>query len=283
VGVAGFLQVGDLVISATVLTGATILVLTPIIGSVVSGLLILADQPYEIGDMIEFVDSTDRTQDGQRGFVEDITLRYIKIFTLDNTFIVVPNGTMRDRDVINYSAQDPRSRLSLDVLVTYEGDLEEACDLIERAARKVEVVVSGGPPIRIGAARYPAAPTCCINEFGDHGVLLTLRYWAREPYKLLTVRSAVQENVWSVLEDADVEMAYPHSHLVFDETSGTLPVSVDGDDRPFDDGGSRPGGERQPERPDRHPEDERQPEDTSRARGGWQGRRAPPSHEDGSE
>jgi small-conductance mechanosensitive channel len=207
-GVAGLLRIGDIVLSATVLTGATVLVLTPIIGSVVNGLLILADQPYEIGDMIEFVDSTDRAQGGQRGFVEDINLRYTKIFTIDTTFIVVPNGTMRDRAVINYSAQDPRTRLSLDVLVTYEGDLEEARDLIERAAREAEVVVSGGPPIRIGAARYPAAPTCYINEFGDHGVLLTLRYWACEPYELFTVRSAVQENVWSVLDDADVEMAY---------------------------------------------------------------------------
>ena len=169
-GITGVLRIGDIVLSATVLTGATILVLTPIIGSVVNGFLILADQPYEIGDMIEFVDSTDRTRDGQRGFVEDITFRYTKIFTLDNTFIVVPNGTMRDRDVINYSAQDPWTRLSLDVLVTYEGDLEEARDLIERAARKVKLVVSGGPAIRIGAARYPAAPTCYIDEFGDHGV-----------------------------------------------------------------------------------------------------------------
>jgi hypothetical protein len=165
---------------------------------------------------------------------------------------------MRDRDVINYSAEDPRTRLRLDVLVTYEGDLAEARTLIERAARKVEVVVSGGPDIRIGSARYPAAPTCYINEFADHGVLLTLRYWAREPYKLLTVRSAVQENVWEALDDADVEMAYPHSHLVFDETSGTLPISLDeraggaGDDerRRFGDGertGSGPGFEPEPE------------------------------------
>lgn len=277
VGVAGLLQLGDLVISATVLTGATILVLTPIIGSVVNGLLILADQPYEIGDMIEFVDSTNRNQTGQQGFVEDITLRYTKIFTLDNTFIVVPNGTMRDRDVINYSAEDPRTRLRLDVLVTYEGDLDEARDLIERAARKVDVVVSGGPDIRIGSARYPAAPTCYINEFADHGILLTLRYWAREPYKLLTVRSRVQENVWATLEDADVEMAYPHSHLVFDETSGSLPVSLDDGD-----GGGRGrvgDGER---RSGAGPASD--PGADDRTSGGrWEGRRAPPSREeDGS-
>jgi small conductance mechanosensitive channel len=239
-GITGFLRVGDLVLSATVLTAAIGLVLAPIITSVVNGLLILADQPYEVGDMVEFVDSTNSTQTGHQGFVEDITLRHTKIFTLDNTFIVVPNSSMRDQDVINYSAEDPRTRLRLDVLVTYEGNLREARDLIERAARQVDIVVSGGPDIRVGSARYPAAPTCYINEFGDDGVLLTLRYWAREPYKILAVRSQVQENVWAALEDADVEMAYPHTHLLFDETSGELPVSLTGDGRRADASADRP-------------------------------------------
>jgi len=81
---------------------------------------------------------------------------------------------MRDRDVVNYSAEDPRTRLSLDVLVTYESDIDEARTLIEESARSVDRVIRGGPDIRIGSARYPAAPTCYIESFADHGVLLTL-------------------------------------------------------------------------------------------------------------
>jgi small-conductance mechanosensitive channel len=175
--------------------------------------------------MIEITDT------GTRGFVEDITIRYTKVFTMDNTFIVIPNSTIRDRDVVNYSAEDERTRLTLQILVTYEGDLAEARRLIEQAAREVDVVIEGGPDIRIGAARYPAGPTCYIDEFADHGVLLNLRYWAKQPYKLLRVRSRVQTAVWDELNaaDVDVEFAYPHSHLLFDETSGTARVNVDTD------------------------------------------------------
>jgi len=218
-------SLGDITISLGVLSAVIGIVLAPIIGSYIQGLFVLADQPYEVGDMIELIGQTPP----QRGFVEDITLRYTKIFTLDNTFLVIPNGNMRERDVINYSAEDPRSRQTLDVLVTYEGDLEEARDIIENAARGVDRVIEGGPDIRIGSARYPAAPTCYVENFADHGVNLRLRYWIREPYKLLTVRSRVQERVWDALPDADVEVAYPHSHLFFDETSGELPVSLRGD------------------------------------------------------
>ncbi|GAA3863486.1 mechanosensitive ion channel family protein [Haloarcula argentinensis] len=214
------LQLGDIALSVTVFTAVVGVVLAPILGGLISGVFLLADQPFEIGDMIELVDT------GQRGFVEDITLRHTKIFTLDNTFLVIPNGEIRQRDVVNYSAEDSRTRLSLDVLVTYESDIAAARTLIEAAAREVDNVISGGPDIRVGAARYPASPTVYINEFADHGVLLTLRYWVTEPYKLLAARSRVQTNVWRRLEDADVEIAYPHSHLYFDDTSGEMNVSL---------------------------------------------------------
>lgn len=214
------LRISDIGLSVAVFSAVVGVVVAPVVGSFISGIFLLADQPYEIGDMIELADRD------QRGFVEDITLRHTKIFTLDNSFLVIPNGTMRGRDVINYSAEDPRMRLSLDVLVTYESDVAEARTLVERAARQVDTVIRGGPDIRVGAARYPAAPTCYINEYGDHGVLLTLRYWVTEPYKLLAARSKVQTHLADLVEDADVEFAYPHSHLHFDETSGAMEVSM---------------------------------------------------------
>src|SRR6056297_28961 len=223
------LRITDIGLSVAVFSAVVGVVVAPIVGSFISGVFLLADQPYEIGDMIELADRD------QRGFVEDITLRHTKIFTLDNSFLVIPNGSMRDRDVVNYSAEDPRMRISLDVLVTYESDIQEARALIERAARQVDVVIAGGPDIRVGAARYPAAPTAYINEYGDHGVLLTLRYWVTEPYKLLAARSQVQTNLAGLVEDADVEFAYPHSHLHFDETSGAMEVAM-GDRSPRETG-----------------------------------------------
>jgi small-conductance mechanosensitive channel len=216
------LRLSNIVLSVTVFSAVLGLVLAPIVGSVINGLFVLADQPYEIGDMIEFGDT------GRTGFIEDITLRYTKVFTLDNTFLVIPNSTIREQNVINYSAEDERTRLDLQLLVTYEGNLDAARSLMERAARETEEVIDGGPDIRVGSARYPAGPRCYIDEYADSGVLLTLRYWVKRPYRLLATRSAVQENVWAALEEADdVEVAYPHQHHVFDETSGEASVTVE--------------------------------------------------------
>lgn len=222
------LDLGNIALSVTVFSAVVGVILAPIVGSVISGIFLLADQPYEIGDMIEL------TEQDKRGFVDDITLRYTKIFTLDNTFLVVPNGEMRSRDVTNYSAEDTRVRLTLDILITYESDLAAARQKIEESARAVEDVIAGGPRIRVGGARYPAGPDCLISEFADHGVLLRLRYWAKEPYRLQTVRSKVQTNIWEAFEDTDIEIAYPHSHLVFDDTSGELQIDANGSrSRPY--------------------------------------------------
>jgi small-conductance mechanosensitive channel len=217
------LNLGNIALSVTVFSAVVGVILAPIVGSIISGIFLLADQPYEIGDMVELPERD------RRGFVEDITLRYTKIFTLENTFVVVPNGEIRERDVVNYSAEDSRVRETLEVLITYESDLAEARKLMEESARAVDGVISGGPAIRIGGARYPAAPDCLIGRFGDSGILLRMRYWVVEPYHIQVIRSTVQTNVWEAFDGADVEIAYPHSQLVFDETSGELQVGTDGD------------------------------------------------------
>jgi small-conductance mechanosensitive channel len=215
-------QLENLLLGTAVFTAAIGIILAPLVGNFINGVFILADQPFEIGDMIEL-------EDGTAGFVEDITIRYTKIFTVDNTFLVVPNGTMRERDVTNLSAEDERTRRSIDVLVTYESDIPEARRVIERAARDCDAVIDGGPDIRIGVARYMAGPDCRLHEFGDNGVLLRLRYWVKKPYKLAKIQSDVNTRIRERLADADVEMAYPHRHLVFDGTSGVARVDAGSD------------------------------------------------------
>jgi small-conductance mechanosensitive channel len=232
------LDLGNIALSVTVFSAVIGVILAPIVGSFISGVFLLADQPYEIGDMVELPERD------TRGFVDEITLRYTKIFTLDNTFLVVPNGEMRSRDVVNYSAEDTRVRQTLEVLVTYESNITEARRRMEESARAVEGVITGGPGIRVGAARYPAGPDCLIGEFADSGVLLRMRYWVSEPYRMQTVRSEVQTRVWDAFDGDTIEIAYPHSHLTFDETSGELQIATRdaaGDPTDFGDGEDPPG------------------------------------------
>ncbi|WP_049924931.1 mechanosensitive ion channel family protein [Halopiger goleimassiliensis] len=219
-GILGFSGT-DILLSVTVISAVVAVVLAPLVGSLINGLFVLSDRPYEIGDMIEITD------EGHRGFVEDITIRYTKIFTLQNTFIVIPNSNIQERDVVNYSAEDERTRVSVTFAVTYESDLEAARRAAERAARNVDNVITGGPDIRVGSERYPAAPTCLIDQYGDDGVLLELFFWLNHPFRERANKSAVQAAVRERFADLDVEFAYPRRHHVFDTTSGVASVAIE--------------------------------------------------------
>ncbi len=212
---------GEIFFSVAVISAIVGVVLAPLISSFINGIFILSDRPFEIGDMIEITD------EGHKGFVEDITIRYTKIFTLENTFIVIPNSEIHRRDVINYSAEDERTRVAVSFDVTYESDLEAARRHAQRAARSVDTVISGGPDIRIGSARYGAAPICDIIEYGDHGVNLQVRFWIEHPYKQTVARSDVQAEIRRRFAENDVEFAYPHTHHVFDETSGVARTTIE--------------------------------------------------------
>ncbi|WP_394739181.1 mechanosensitive ion channel family protein [Natronococcus roseus] len=214
-------ELSDLVLSATIISAVIGVTLAPVASDVVGGFFILTNRPYEVGDMIELADRE------ESGHVIDVTLRYTKIRTLENTFLVVPNSTIRERDVINLSADDERTRVSLEFLVTYEGDLEEARELLADAAAETDGVIEGGPGISMGDTKYPVQPQAFIESFADHGIRLQLDFWVERPYLPRIMRSNIYEAVWDRLEDADVEIAYPHTHLVFDETSGTARVAVE--------------------------------------------------------
>lgn len=222
----GILPVGiglsNIFLSVTVISGVVGVVLAPVISSYIEGIFLLADRPYEIGDMIRIVDNE---YIEQRGFIQDITLRHTKILARNNTVMIIPNAAIRERDVINYSIEDERTWMNIDISVAYEGDLAAARRIMIRAARNTDGVIDGGPTIRIGAARYPARPTCLIHEYGDNGIILRLRYWMQTPYYPGRIQSEIQERILEEVDEADVEFPYPHIHFVFDET----------DDRPESD------------------------------------------------
>lgn len=219
--VAFNLSLTSFVLTATVFSAVLGIILAPLVGDIINGLFVLGDQPYEIGDMIQLEDT------GQMGFVDDVTIRYTKIFTLDNTFLVIPNSEIRKRDVVNYSAEDIRTRQTIDVVVTYESDAGKARELMREAASETPEVISTKGSIRIGNAEYLMAPRDFLMEFGDHGVHLRLRYWIRDPYHIPSVKSKVNEKIWNKFQEHEVDIAYPHTHHVFDETSGVGRFDVD--------------------------------------------------------
>lgn len=87
----------------------------------VAGILLLLQQPFDLGDNIEVA--------GYSGTVKDITLRTTEMRTWDGRDVFIPNGDVYVKSITNFS-RDPRRRLQLSISVDGEWDLEKLTDIV---------------------------------------------------------------------------------------------------------------------------------------------------------
>jgi len=109
------------------------------VSDAISGLIILVDQPFRVGDRIE-IQSV-----GTWGDVTEIGLRTTRIRTRDNRMVIVPNTIIGNNQVINYSYPDPRYRIETHVYIDFDEDIEMTRQLLIDTLRQVDGVLQDKP------------------------------------------------------------------------------------------------------------------------------------------
>lgn len=128
-----------------------------------SGIFILADAPYKIGDFI-VLDS------GERGRVTDIGIRSTRLLTRDDIQIIVPNAAIGNAKIVNESGgPHPKERVRVSVGVAYGSDVDKVREaLLDVAAKSRFVVQDPAPRVR-------------FREFGASSLNFELLTWIEEP------------------------------------------------------------------------------------------------------
>lgn len=172
------------------------------LGSIVSGLMILAFKPFVIGDVVRCVDNN------ISGVVEEITLRHTAIRTWENKRVIVPNSVMNSSVVENADYTDSRVCTFLEIGVTYESDIALAKQLLaDEIARQPDYLDTRTPEQK--AAGAPAVQVVVL-ALAESAVTLRASIWARDNGTAFAVKCAVQENILRIYADAGVDIAYPH-------------------------------------------------------------------------
>lgn len=122
----------------------------------VSGVLLLIQQPFDIGDAIEI--------SGFSGTVLDITLRTTELHTWDGRTVLIPNGDVYVKPIINYS-RDPQRRIQLMVKLEQGGHLERISPLVLAALKALPEVLD------------EPRPEVIWTTSGDRSGELTTYYW----------------------------------------------------------------------------------------------------------
>lgn len=97
------------------------------LGNIVSGVFIVISKPYQINDRISM-------NDGQRGVVEDISLRHTVIRNFENQRIIIPNSIISNQVLINSNYSDSMICRLINIGISYESDIDLAKKIIREEA-----------------------------------------------------------------------------------------------------------------------------------------------------
>ncbi|MBC5792467.1 MAG: mechanosensitive ion channel family protein [Nanohaloarchaea archaeon] len=163
--------------------------LKDMIANFISGVFILANGEFKIGDQIEVA--------GEEGTIKDIKIRATDIKTFDGRKVIVPNSQLYSDVVINNTAYDER-RFEVVVGIGYDDDIEKAKELAFEALEEAE-----------GIEAEPE-PQVLVNELGGSSVNLKLRGWTK-PTRASQVKasSELTQLVKEKYDGAGIDIPYP--------------------------------------------------------------------------
>ena len=148
------------------------------ISNFISGLFVLGDKSFKVGDIIEISD--------QKGKVTIMGFRVTKLVTPDNNIITIPNSNFSKNVFTNHTLLEGK-RVDLDVTIPYNVNIEDISDSFEE-------LTSGFK----WALDTPKA-NVIINELSDTGIKATLSVWVDDPWKVVEYRSIIAKKIGPLL------------------------------------------------------------------------------------
>ncbi len=201
---------GSILTTSALLTAAVALSLQETLGNLVAGLAIQAQQPFDVGDWIQF--DADAKHIGR---VIEIDWRATKVITLDDVEVIVPNATLAKAPIVNFTKPTESSRRSIFVHVP--------SSVPPHAVR--EAVMSALPGAE-GVLEHPT-PTIVMNAFADGNVEYWIRFHTNEFERRDIVDGAARERIWYALARASIPVAAPNRAVRLQEISAESEAKKD--------------------------------------------------------
>ncbi|HUU29263.1 MAG TPA: mechanosensitive ion channel family protein [archaeon] len=172
--------------------------------NIISGLFLLADRPFQVGDIVEV--------GGTMGIVNDMELLSVKLRTFQNALVRIPNEEMIKTQVINYT-QYPIRRIDIELGVAYKEDISKV--------RKILFDVAARNPLSL----EEPAPIFIFKGYGDSSIDLLFGVWVKKENFLLLTNS-IKEEIKAAFDENGIEIPFPHRTLYTGSVTDPFPVTL---------------------------------------------------------
>jgi small-conductance mechanosensitive channel len=173
-----------------------------VFGSLISGLFLVSDPDFNVGDWIEWP--------GGEGTIEAIDFRVTRVRTPDNETISVPNTELTNNALLRPYGRETY-RITEQIYVAYYEDTEQALLELQQIAANHELVLADPEP----HAR--------ILELGENAITIQAEFWIGDPTNrdIRTGRSDFRRTVKRRFDEEGITLAPPSAQLL----SGELTVT----------------------------------------------------------
>ena len=162
-----------------------------------AGVMIILFRPFRNGDYIDAA--------GVAGTVEEVNIFTTHLVTVDNCSVIVPNGSLIDGNIINYSKKKKR-RVDLVIGVAYSENLSHVKQVLK------DIVTSHDKILE--TPEY----TLAVSELADNSVNLILRPWVKsEDY--FEVKFELTEAIKNRFDEEGISIPFPQRDLHIIETA----------------------------------------------------------------
>lgn len=165
--------------------------------NLISGLFLIGEGSFEVGDTIQITLIRGQTIEGE---VISIDLLSVKLLTLDNVYIRLPNEQLIRTPVMNLSKY-PIRRIPITLAINFHEDIIKVRQVLLDVASKYPLVMDD------------PKPTVTVTAFRESSIELLFAVWCRQE-NALKVRDEMQERVRNGFLENEIEIPVPKMGLI---------------------------------------------------------------------
>jgi|TARA_B100001996_G_scaffold1770_1_gene1642 small conductance mechanosensitive channel len=156
-----------------------------------AGILIVIYRPYKVGDYIQ--------ADNHLGTVDDIQIFSTVLRTPDNKVVVVPNGSIMNGSIVNFSNQEER-RIDIVIGCSYDDDIDKVKAVLADVLSKDDRILS------------EPKPRIALSELADSSVNFIVRPWVKNS-EYIDVLYSLLEEIKKRFDQEGISIPYPQSDV----------------------------------------------------------------------
>ncbi|WP_420148997.1 mechanosensitive ion channel family protein, partial [Spirosoma sp.] len=157
-----------------------------IVTNFISGIILIFEKPFRIGDYIELAD--------KKGRIRDIGIRSSKMITVQGSEVIIPNGDLLSNRLVNWTSGDAYLKTEFSLKVSMDTDLDTVRDIIKEEVKQLD------------GSLQSMSPDILVTSLGGDTVELKVQVWIQSIYSEAGIKSQLLQRLVVRFKEAGIKL-----------------------------------------------------------------------------